>query len=314
MSKILVVGIGGVGGYFGGVLARSFYEKSDLSVCFMARGENLKAIQQKGLLVTKGATPFYAYPGIVSDNPLDFGKVDYIILCIKSYDMEETLSKINSCVKDETVFLPLLNGVDNAEKIKAIYPDHLVADGCAHILSRLAEPGHVRNMGNHQNIFFGVQNINDPRLGFLDDVFKEAGIDAVLTKGIAAKIWEKFIFISATATATSYYNKTFGEIKQCEDCCSDLRCLVDECYTLAQHKNIALPADIKEQVWNRFLSLIPEATTSMHADYLSGRRNTEVQSLTGYVVEEANKYCFSAPKYHEMYNSLIKGKLYYTYE
>lgn len=312
MSKILIVGIGGVGGYFGGVLARSFQERNDVSVCFMARGENLKAIKQKGLLVTKGATLFYAHPDIVSDNPLDFGKVDYIILCTKSYDLEETLSKINSCVSDETVFLPLLNGADIAERVKAIYPDHLVADGCVHILSRLAEPGHVRNMGNSQNIFFGVQNTDDPRLDFLNDVFKQAGIDAMLTKDIAAKIWEKFIFISATATTTSYYNKTLGEIKQCEDCCSNIRELINECYTLAQRKNIALPADIKEQVWNKFLDCIPEATTSMHADYLSGRRNTEVQSLTGYVVEEAKKYNLSAPQYHEMYNALIKGRSYYS--
>ena len=305
MSKILMVGIGGVGGYFGGMLARSFHKSEEVSVCFMARGENLKAIKQKGLLVTKGAARFYAYPDIISDNPLDFGKVDYIILCTKSYDFEETLNQVDLCVRDETVFLPLLNGVDSAEKLKAAYPGHLVADGCAHIVSRLAEPGHIRNLGNVQNIFFGVQHTDDPRLDILNDIFGQAGIDAKLTRDIAARIWEKFIFISATATTTSYYNKTFGEIKQCEACCSNLRQLMDECCTLARHKNIALPRDIKDRVWNRFLSLIPETTTSMHADYLSGRPNTEVQSLTGYVVEEAKKYNFSAPQYQEMYNGLV---------
>lgn len=314
MSRILIVGIGGVGGYFGGMLAKSFHERNDMSVCFMARGENLKAIKQKGLLVTKGATQFYVYPDIVSDNPLDFGKVDYIMLCTKSYDIEEILSKINSCVKEETVFLPLLNGVDSAEKVKMIFPDNLIADGCVHIFSRLSAPGHVRNLGNNQNIFFGVQNADDPRLDLLSNVFKQAGIDAMLTKDIAAKIWEKFIFISAAATATSYCNKTFGEIKQCEDCCSNLRQLIDECYVLAQHKKIVLPEDIKSKVWNKFLSLIPDATTSMHADYLSGKHNTEVQSLTGYVVEEANKYDFSTPQYQEMYNGLIRGRSCHLYE
>jgi len=308
MSKILIAGIGGVGGYFGGVLAKSFHERDDVSICFMARGENLKAIKQNGLRVTKGTTQFSVFPDMVSDNSPDFGKVDYIILCTKSYDIEETLSKMNSCVGDQTVFLPLLNGVDSAEKVKAAYPGNLVADGCVHILSRLAEPGHVRNMGNSQSIFFGVQNTDDPRLNFLNNLFKQAGIDAILTKDITAKIWEKFIFISATATATSYYNKTFGEINQCEDCCSSLRLLIDECYMLAQCKNIALPADIKEQVWNKILSLIPEATTSMHTDYLSGRHNTEVKSLTGYVVEEAIKYNFSTPQYLEMYDDLIRRR------
>lgn len=305
-KKILIVGIGGVGGYFGGMLAQSFHERNDVSILFMARGENLRAIQQKGLLVTTPDTQFYAYPDIVSDNPLDFGKVDYIILCTKSYDIEETANKIRSCVKDETVFLPLLNGVDNTERLGAIYPDNLVADGCVYIISRLVAPGHVQNMGNNQNIIFGIQNASDPRLDFLNNLFKEAGIDAKLTKNTPTYIWEKFIFISATATVTSYYNKTFGEVKQCEECMNDLRQLIDECYTLARHKNIVLPADLKEKVWSKFLNVLPQATTSMHADYLSGKKQTEVRSLTGYIVEQSEKYNLHVPKYQEMYLHLIK--------
>lgn len=304
MSKILIVGIGGVGGYFGGMLAKAFHGKDNVSIYFMARGAHLKSIQQNGLLITKGETQFYAHPDMVSDNPLDFGKVDYIILCTKSYDIEETADRISSCVEDNTVFLPLLNGVDSAEKIKTMYPDNLIADGCAYIISRLVASGQVQNFGDNQNIVFGIQNTHDPRLDFLNDVFWQAGIEATLTKNIASKIWEKFIFISATATITSYYNKTFGGIKQCEEGSKDLRQLIDECYLVAQHKNIALPADIKKKIWNKFLNLLPQATTSMHSDYLIGKKQTEVQSLTGYIVVQAEKYHIEVPKYREMYNRL----------
>lgn len=106
--------------------------------------------------------------------------------------------------------MPLLNGVDSAEKIKEMYTDNLIADGCAYIISRLAALGQVQNLGNNQNIIFGVQHTEDARLNFLNDVFRQAGVEAVFTKDIAAKIWEKFIFISATATITSYYNKTLA--------------------------------------------------------------------------------------------------------
>jgi len=306
-KKILIVGIGGVGGYFGGLLAQSFHKKDDISVFFMARGENLKAIQQNGLLVTTPHTQFYAYPDKVSDNPPDFGKVDYIILCTKSYDIKETANKLRSCVKDDTVLLPLLNGVDNAGTIRTIYPNNLVADGCAYIISRLIAAGQVQNMGDNQSIIFGIQNTDDPRLAFLDTAFKEAGISALLTKNISTHIWEKFIFISATATVTSYYNKNFGEINQCEECKNDLRQLIDECYILARHKNIVLPADLKEKVWDKFSNLLPQATTSMHADYLSGKKQTEVRSLTGYIVEQAERYSLYLPKYQEMYHHLIKN-------
>ncbi|MFT3902074.1 MAG: 2-dehydropantoate 2-reductase [Niabella sp.] len=308
MTKILIVGIGGVGGYFGGMLAKTFHDSKEVSICFMARGEHLKAIKEKGLLVIKGDTRFYAHPDMASDNPSDFGKVDYIILCTKSYDIEETANKIKSCVKTETVFLPLLNGMDSAEKIKTMYPDNLIADGCAHIISRLTAPGKVQNLGNIERIVFGVQDMDDSRLDFLYDIFKRAGVDAKRTKQIPTPIWEKFIFISATATITSYYNKTFGEIKQCEDCCKNLRQLIDECSTVAEHKNIVLPADIREQIWNKFLNLLPETTTSMHSDYLAGKKQTEVHSLTGYIVEQAEKYGIDVPTYREMYLYLIENK------
>ena len=305
MVNILIVGIGGVGGYFGGLLAKAFHESNDVYVYFMARSEHLKAIKEKRLLITKVDTQFYANPDIASDDPLDFGKVDHIILCTKSYDIEETADRLKSCVKDDTVFLPLLNGVDSAEKIKAMYPDNLIADGCAYIISRLVAPGQVKNLGNNQNIIFGVQHTEDARLDFLNDVFRQAGVEATLTKDIAAKIWEKFIFISATATVTSYHNKTFGGIKECEDCSKDLRKLIEECYLIAQQKNIVLPADIKQKIWNKFLDLLPEATTSMHSDYLAGKKQTEVRSLTGYIVEQAEKYHFEVPTYKEMYQRLI---------
>lgn len=304
MSKILIVGIGGVGGYFGGLLAKAYFEDKNVSICFMARGENLQAIRQNGLLVVQGDTQFIAYPKIVSDTASDFGKVDYIIICTKSYHLEETIRNLSACVKANTVFLPLLNGVDNTEKIQAMYPQNLVAYGCAYIIARLTIPGRVENLSHRQRIFFGVENTEDHRLNLLNDIFKKAGIDATLTKDIIARIWEKFIFISATATITSYYNKNFGEIKACTNCIKDLKQLIAESSNVAKHKNIAIPDGVKERLWQLFESVIAEATTSMHADYLAGKKSTEVKSLTGYIVQEAHRLNLAAPKYEEMYERL----------
>ncbi|UMQ40831.1 2-dehydropantoate 2-reductase [Chryseobacterium sp. Y16C] len=287
------------------MLAKNFKDKDNISMCFMARGENLKIIKDTGLKITTPERQFIAYPDIISDNPADFGKVDYIILCTKSYDIKETVSKIASCIKEETVFLPLLNGVDSANKIKTLYQNNLVAGGCAYIISRLVAPGHVRDYGHKPTITFGVQDCEDERLNLLYRLFKQSGIDATLTKDIAVKIWEKFVFISSTATITSYYNKTFGEIKQDEKACADLRHLIDECCAIADCKNIQLPANIKESVWDKFLNLLPDATTSMHSDYLSGKKETEVHSLTGYIVEQAKEYHLEVPTYQEMYHHLI---------
>ena len=309
MTKILIVGIGGVGGYFGGLLAGAFQGSNEVSINFMARGANLQAIQEKGLLITTPESKFYVRPDHVSEDPTSFVKMDYIVLCTKSYDIENTVSELAGCVKDETVFLPLLNGVDSAGKIKAMYKNNLVSDGCAYIISRLLAPGHVHDYGHNPSIIFGVPDGEDLRLNKLYTILKGAGINATLSEHISTKIWEKFIFISSTATVTSFYDKTFGEIKDCEKCRGELRQLIDECCMLADIKNIPLPSDIREKVWKKFLSLQPETTTSMHSNYKAGKHKTEVRSLTGYIVEQGQIYDLSVPKYQEMYHSLLSKKL-----
>lgn len=307
MTKILIVGIGGVGGYFGGLLAHAYHGSQDLSICFMARGENLYTIKQNGLLVSNGNTEMRAFPGIISDDPVDFGEADFIVICTKSYDIKETAQKIESCIGERTVLLPLLNGISSTEELRNMYPNNLVANGCAYIISRLIEPGYIQTKGNDHSIIFGMDTV-DSRLELLYDIFKQANVDATLTQDIIAKIWEKFIFISTTATVTSYYNKTFGEIKNSPECRRSLKKLIEECYAVAECKKIMLPKDVKERVWDKFIGLPSETTTSMHSDFLSGKRNTEVYSLTGYLIEEARKYSLALPKYQEMYAKLSNSQ------
>ncbi|MNI80289.1 2-dehydropantoate 2-reductase [compost metagenome] len=123
-----------------------------------------------------------------------------------------------------------------------------------------------------------------------------------------AKIWEKYIFISTTATVTSYYNKTFGEIKKTPECRRSLKRLIEECYTIAEYKKIVMPKDMKKRIWDKFINLPPDTTTSMHSDFVSGKGITEVYSLTGYLIEEAQKYDLVLPKYQEMYKMLISNQ------
>lgn len=304
MVKILVVGIGGVGGYFGGLLAQANQDNEELSICFMARGAHLAAIKEHGLHVSKGEAAFVARPALCSDKAEDFGKVDYIILCTKSYDIEATIHQLSSCVKENTVFLPLLNGVDSSEKIKSMFPGHLVADGCAYIIGRLVAPGHIQNQGQYQRIVFGIENETDARLDYLHTAFEKAGIEATLTRSVTSQIWEKFIFISSTAAVSSFHNKTFGQLKACEVCCADLKELVKEICELAAKMQIELPEDIRERTWNRFISLSPEATTSMHSDFIAGKTQTEVNSLLGYVIEKGNYYGTNLSKYREIFEQL----------
>ena len=124
-TKIVIAGIGGVGGYFGGLLARSYAGNNDIEIYFIARGAHLNQIKNNGLKIIKGDIEFIAKPHLATDDPTEIGIADYIIVCTKNYDLEAILNQIAPCVGDNTVILPLLNGIIAVEKIKLKFPKKL---------------------------------------------------------------------------------------------------------------------------------------------------------------------------------------------
>ena len=119
-TKILIAGIGGVGGYFGGLLAKHYFANTNVEIFFLARGEHLSEIRTRGLIVRKGDIEFIAKPKLATDNPVEIGIVDFIIICTKNFDLEQTIQQLFPCINTDTIILPLLNGVDSKERIQNI--------------------------------------------------------------------------------------------------------------------------------------------------------------------------------------------------
>lgn len=303
-TKILIAGIGGVGGYFGGLLAKRYYGDENIEINFLARGQHLREIQVNGLKVLKGENQFIAKPNIATDNPDEIGIADLIIVSTKSYDLENVLQQLVPCINDRTIILPLLNGVDSKERIKDKYPHNLVLDGCVYIVSRLVQAGVIDNMGNIQTLYFGPDRDVSDRLPELEGLFREAGIEATLSQDISKIIWEKFIFLSPIATATSYYNQCIGEIISNNELLETTKSLMQEVILLAKVKGIQISEDITERTLNKFKALPFETTSSMHIDYKNEKSNTELQTLTGYVLRESKKHNMPAPAYSKLYAEL----------
>lgn len=304
MTKIIIAGIGGVGGYFGGLLAKHYYNHPEVEIHFVARGEHLQQIKNNGLKVIKGITEFIAEPKSVTNIPGDIGVADYIIVCTKSYDLEKVIEQLKPCINNNTVILPLLNGVDSKDKIKNLLPENIVADGCVYIVSRLKQPGVIEMSGKIESLFFGLNNYENNKFNFLEKLLKEAGVQATLTKDISTTVWEKFIFISPTATATSYFNRTIGEVMTNDDSLEMVTALIDEVILVAKAKGIKVADDIKEKSLHRLRSLPFETTSSMHSDFINIKPNTELQSLTGYVISTAKDYGISTPRFLTAYEKL----------
>ncbi len=288
-TRILIAGIGGVGGYFGGLLAKHFYQSKEVEILFYARGKHLQEIQKNGLIVTKGDNEFIAIPTLATDNPNEIGIVDFILLCTKSYDIETVIEQLTVCQNKDTIILPLLNGVDSKDRIKNILPNNLILDGCAYIVSRLTQAGKIENLANIETVYFGLDHFESEKLNLLEALFKQAKINATLSKNISSIIWEKFIFISPTATATSYFDSSIGEILADPKKLEIILQLIEEVKQITTAKNISISDDITNLTLKKLKNLPFETTSSMHSDFKSKKPNTELKSLTEYIVTEGKK-------------------------
>lgn len=300
---IIISGIGGVGGFYGGKLAKYYHGSGEVRISFFARGENEKIIRKKGLKLETTKGTFTATPHHISSNAADLGNADLIICCTKSYDLEANIDQLRTCISPGTVILPLLNGVDSRERIEKLLPGQEVWEGCVYLVSRLTEPGLVRETGGIETFFFGPANGPDTKARNVLELLKAAGLDAHLPENILRTVWEKFLFISTIASLTSYLDKPIGAILENGSHKAMLTGLMTELKAVAEAKSIALGQDIIEASLAKMATLPYSTTSSMHSDFQRKGR-TELESLTGFVVRAAKAAGVSSKMYELVYGHL----------
>ncbi len=229
-TRIGILGMGGVGGYFGGLLAKAYAESDSVEIVFIARGETQKAIAQNGLKIILDESEMTVFPSIVSDDSEVIGKLDYLICATKTYDIEESLLSIKKNITKNTIILPLYNGVNAPERISDLFPDNEVLQGCVYIVSMIVSSGVIKKIGAYEKLFFGSRTAPIAALNKLQAIFEKASIESYLVDTIEETVWEKFIFISALASATSYLNQNIGEILDTQSSRSSIRFFIKRNY------------------------------------------------------------------------------------
>lgn len=300
---IAFLGLGGVGGYFGAKLSRRFSGANDIEVIFLAREKTAEAIRNNGIKLITPAEEFTAHPHTISTTGNDISPVDFLICSVKSYDLEESLKQFSSCISAQTILLPLQNGIDAAARIKNMFPLNETWNGCVYIVSRITEPGVIKETGNIHSLYFGSRTGDPGKLQQLYEILKSAHEDVFLSNHIDEVVWEKFVFISTIASLTSYLDVCIGKILDNEKNRKLLLSLLEEITTVAQAEGIALPRDIISLTIKKMEKLPYQTTSSMHSDFQRGNK-TELQSLTGHVVELASQHRISVPEYEKILKEL----------
>ena len=303
-TRIAIIGLGGVGGYFGGLLAEKYHHSTEVEVIFVVRPATEKVIKEKGLKLITPEGEKVVFPSMVTSVPELIGPVDFLICTTKSYDLESSLQPLKSCVNANTSILPLLNGVDAHERIAALLPVAEVWDGCVYIVSRLLEPGVVKKTGNINKLYFGMETGASQKQKLFERLCKDAGIECYLSANIRQTVWEKFLFISAMASSTSYLDLCIGEIIANPMHKALLLGLIEELKSVADKVGVPLAQNLVTKTMLRAESLPFETTSSMHSDFKKGGK-TEVDTLTGYVVKLGQKLQVETPLYAKVYGALL---------
>lgn len=298
--QIVVFGIGGVGGYFGGRLA-----ESGVDVTFVARGRHFEAIKSGGLHVKSIAGDFRVRPKIVN-NISDIKNADLIILAVKSWQVQDVANQIKPIVSKNTIVLPLQNGADNADKLKEVLEHENVLAGLCRIVARIEAPGVIDHFAFQEpEIIFGeYDGSHSKRLDTLKGLFDKAKIKNKISENIHLDIWRKFLFITTVSGIGALTRSSFGEMREDEHIRSIMYQTANEIVVIANSKNIPLDNQDIENTFAAIDNTLYNTTASMQRDIMEGRPS-ELDDFNGYIVKLGKQLHINTPANSFIYSCLL---------
>ena len=298
--NILIFGIGGVGGYFGGRLAQAGFD-----VSMIARGKHLEAIKQKGLEVESINGNFIVNPKLATDNLAEVRTPDLVILGVKSWQIQEVAKQLKSIISAETMILPLQNGANNVEKLLEILPKKNVLAALCHIVSFVEKPGKIKHVCFEPRITFGeIDNSKSERIQQLKSVLDKAGISNFNPKNIQLEIWKKFLFIATISGIGGLTRVSIDKIRESAYLYDLLQNTAIEIKSVANAKGIPLEEEHLEKAFEIIQNQPAGTTASAQRDIMAGRPS-EVENFNGFIVKEAEKLNIPTPVNKMIYECLL---------
>src|SRR5680860_285943 len=298
--KILIYGIGGVGGYFGAKLAKAGYE-----VTMIARGKHLASIRENGLEVESINGDFRVFPKLATDNLEEVSKPDLVILGVKSWQIEEAAALIKPIIGEETMVLPLQNGANNVEKLLKILPEKNVLAGLCFIVSFIESPGKIKHASFEPLITFGeIDNIMSPRIKKVQEIFNNSEITNNIPEDIQLEIWKKFLFIATISGIGGLTRVPIGKIRESDYLFEVMKNSALEIMAVANAKNVALSLEHVDKIFEMISNQPPQTTASTQRDIMDGKPS-ELQNFNGYIVNEGTRLSVPTPVNRFIYECLL---------
>jgi 2-dehydropantoate 2-reductase len=291
--RIAVIGAGGIGAIYGAALA-----KAGAEVIFVARGAHLAALRENGLRIEGDRGETVIRPARATDDIGEIatgGPVDYVLFCVKLWDVESAGAQLRPIVGPQTAVVPLQNGVDAAERLVTILGRGAVMGGTAFVTGAIVAPGVVRQTGTYQQMTFGELDRQPRARGErLAALCAAAGFDGILSPDIMVPIWQKFILLVALSGLNGLTRLPLGAWRGDRELWALGEAVLRETVAVGRAEGVNLPADCAERVIAQIRSMPAYHMTSMGNDLRRGNR-LELPWFAGKVVELGRRHAIPTP-------------------
>ncbi len=298
--KIMVMGTGGVGGFFGAKLANAGYK-----VTFIARGKHLKVIKKEGLKVISELGNLHINPTKASDNPEEFNDTpDIVLLCVKAYDIKSSCEIIKPAMGPNTGVIPFLNGVSHIKIIKNILGKNNVIGGVAAISALIKEPGVIIHNSAMQMLKFGeLNNKTSTRIKEFQIACEKAGINNNIPNDIQCDMWQKLILMCSLAGVNCLTRLPLGPCRNNPYTRILLEKIATEIILISKAERVKLPNNQLEMTMKQLDSL-PEGMKASTLPALEKGEKLEASALHGTIEKLGAKHNISTPINSTVYAAL----------
>ncbi len=296
--RLLIVGAGATGGYFGGRLAQAGRD-----VTFLVRAGRAEQLKEKGLQIISPHGDVTLTPKVVTVQEVD-APFDAILLAVKAYSLHAALKEIAPAVGPKTMILPVLNGMKHMDAIAAMFgADALIGSLCS-IAATLDEEGRILHFSQFHNFVYGeMSGVRSERIERLDAVMQHAVFDARLSLSIRQDLWNKWMMLATLAGVTCLMRGSIGEIEAAPGGRDFVQRFFAEVVAVATAEGYAPGSDFLEETRALLTAPGSSLTSSMYRD-LKSNKPIEAEEIIGDLLARGNKAGVHTPLLATAYTHL----------
>jgi 2-dehydropantoate 2-reductase len=297
--RIAIMGTGGMGGFYGGLLAAQGRD-----VTFIARGPHLEAIRKNGLSLTGPDTDILIKPAQATDDPAEIGPVDVVLFCVKLYSAETAAELIRPLMGPDTMVISLMNGVDGPDRIAAVLGKKHAVGGAAFASAKIEGPGEISFRKGPDRLVLGeLDGTVSPRALAFKQACEGCRFTTEISEDILATLWGKFVMLSTNAAMTALARQPVGVVYSDPDIRPVAVALMEEAVAVAKAKGIDLPHDIVPKSLKIVQSFAPDMYASTYHDLAAGRP-LEIGSFSGLITRLGQELGVPTPHHSTVYACL----------